>query len=160
MSECIKVMVRARPMNSREIKLGGQSVINVYPDRKEVQITNPDETDNKKTFTYDASFDENVEQEYFYEKTAFSIINKVIGGYNGTIFAYGQTGCGKTFSMMGVPDDERLKGIIPRSFSHIIGVIEDTPAKNFLVRCSFIEIYNENIHDLLGEDPTKNLNLR
>jgi len=62
--------------------------------------------------------------------------------------------------MMGIPEDERLKGIIPRSFSHIIGVIESTPAKNFLVRCSFIEIYNENIHDLLSDDITKCLNLR
>lgn len=135
-------------------------VVGVFPDRKEVSIFNPREPENKKTFTYDGAFDEDVEQSHMYEKSAFNIINNVIGGYNGTIFAYGQTGCGKTFSMMGVPGDERLKGIIPRSFSHIIGVIEEAKEKKFLVRVSFIELYNENIHDLLGPDTDKKMQLR
>lgn len=160
MAESVQVMVRARPMNKREISMNALKAIEVVPERKEVSIVHPQEPDNKKVFTYDASFDEDVEQSFMYEQSAFALVNNVIAGYNGTIFAYGQTGCGKTFSMMGIPGDERLKGIIPRSFSHIIGIIDEAKDKNFLVRCAFIEIYNENIHDLIGEDTSKNMQLR
>jgi kinesin family protein 3/17 len=66
----------------------------------------------------------------------------VLNGYNGTIFAYGQTGCGKTHTMMGLPDDLN-KGIIPKAFDHVFGCIDDiaNSSKKFLVRASFIEIY-------------------
>ena len=50
-------------------------------------------------------------------------MDAVVEGYNGTVLAYGQTGCGKTFTMMGIPNDEELKGVIPRTFSHIFTVI-------------------------------------
>ena len=53
---------------------------------------------------------------------------------------------------MGDPSDEKLKGIIPRAFAHIFGKIESTENKNYLIRCSYIEIYNEEIHDLIGPD--------
>ena len=160
MAEAVKVMVRARPMNKRERSLNAEKVIEVREDRKEIMIFNPEEPENKKTFTYDNVFNENSQQKDVYEKSAYSIVENMFEGYNGTIFAYGQTGCGKTFSMMGVTSDEVLKGIIPRSFSHIIARIADAKNKNFLLRCSFIEIYNENIHDLLSSDTTKNMDLR
>lgn len=78
----------------------------------------------------------------------------MLKGYNGTIFAYGQTGCGKSHTMMGVPSDNELRGIIPNSFAHIFGCINDdeTPDKRFLVRCSYLEIYNEEVYDLLTEN--------
>lgn len=158
--EAVKVMVRARPMNKREKKLNSKSVIDVREKQREITITDPQDAENKKTFTYDAVFDENSRQDQVYETSAFGIVQNMFEGYNGTIFAYGQTGCGKTFSMMGVPSDEKLKGIIPRSFKHIVSIIQDTKDKNFLLRCSFIEIYNENIHDLLGKDTSKNMDLR
>ena len=87
-----------------------------------------------------------------YEQTAFSLVDQVIEGYNGTIFAYGQTGCGKTYSMIGDPKSEEYKGLIPRTFGHIMGMINASDQKQFLVRCSYIEIYNEDIHDLLSKD--------
>lgn len=62
--------------------------------------------------------------------------------------------------MMGLPKDENLKGIIPRSFNHIVALISQAKDKNFLLRCSFIEIYNENIHDLLSDDNTKKMKLK
>lgn len=75
---------------------------------------------------------------------------KVLSYTLGTIFAYGQTGCGKTHTMMGVPDNEETQGIIPKAFMHIFGCIDGAPlGKLFLVRCSFLEIYNESILDLL-----------
>ena len=80
------------------------------------------------------------------------MVESVIKGYNGTIFAYGQTGCGKTHTMLGVPEDPNLRGIIPNCFAHIFGFIDEkNDGMKFLVRCSYLEIYNEEIHDLLVE---------
>jgi len=62
--------------------------------------------------------------------------------------------------MIGVAKDEELKGIIPRAFSHIIDVVNTTKDKKFLVRCSYMEIYNEMIHDLIGEDAKASLELK
>ena len=86
-------------------------------------------------------------------------MESVLDGYNGTIFAYGQTGCGKTHTMMG-GNDEESKGIIPRTFSQIITVTKNDTSKTHLIRCSFIEIYNEEIHDLLGKDVKERMDLK
>jgi hypothetical protein len=87
------------------------------------------------------------------------LVENVIEGYNGTIFAYGQTGCGKTHTMMGpassleVGGDENQRGIIPRAIRHIFGSIDAAETgKKFLVRCSYLEIYNEQILDLLSKN--------
>lgn len=85
-----------------------------------------DEPDSNKNFSYDAIFPINSTQNMLYETTAFNLVESVLEGYNGTIFAYGQTGCGKTHTMMGVPDNAELKGIIPRTFNHIMNIIEST----------------------------------
>jgi Tfp pilus assembly pilus retraction ATPase PilT len=115
----------------------------------QIILSKTDEADSNKNFAYDCIFGLNAAQVSIYEQTAFNLVESVVEGYNGTIFAYGQTGCGKTFTMMGVPDNSELKGIIPRTFSHIMNIIESTKEKKFLVQCSFLEIYNEEIHDLL-----------
>jgi hypothetical protein len=84
-----------------------------------------------------------------YDESAFPIVESVLKGYNGTIFAYGQTGCGKTHTMSGTPEN---KGIIPKAFDHIFGCIDDAEDnKKFLVRCSYLEIYKEKIRDLLSQ---------
>ena len=71
-------------------------------------------------------------------------------GYSSTILAYGESNSGKTFTMTGEPDFADLCGIIPNTFSHVFGYIgEAPPEKTFLVRCSYIEIFNEEIKDLL-----------
>ena len=77
----------------------------------------------------------------------------MFNGFNATIFAYGQTGCGKTFSMMGIPSDENLKGIIPRTFGHFVDIMKSESNMKFLLRLSFIEIYNEEIRDLFDPNP-------
>ena len=95
-----------------------------------------------------------------YDECAFGLVESVLEGYNGTMFAYGQTGCGKTHTMMGpaasldpacTPEMQEGRGIIPRAVRHIFSFIDaaDKGIK-FLVRCSYLEIYNENILDLLG----------
>ena len=92
-----------------------------------------------------------------YDESAFSLVESVLEGYNGTIFAYGQTGCGKTHTMVGNPANEDTKGIIPKAFTHIFGCIDDSSGgKRFLVRCSYLEIYMEKILDLLGSDHSTN----
>ena len=99
-------------------------------------------------------------QSLIYEQSAFSLVDNVLDGYNGTIFAYGQTGCGKTHTMMGTNESEESKGIIPRTFSQIITITKNDTAKTHLIRCSFIEIYNEEIHDLLGKDTKARMELK
>ena len=87
-------------------------------------------------------YDTDSEQKDVYDESAFPLVESVIEGYNGTIFAYGQTGCGKTHTMLGVPEDANLRGIIPNCFAHIFGAIdENTSEMKFLVRCSYLEIY-------------------
>ena len=81
-------------------------------------------------------------------------------GYNGTVFAYGQTGCGKSFSMQGVKNPATQRGIIPRSFEHIFEAIDASENMKYLVHASYLEIYNEDIHDLLGQDVKKKLDLK
>ncbi|CAM9218014.1 unnamed protein product [Chrysoparadoxa australica] len=82
-------------------------------------------------------------------------------GYNGTIFAYGQTGCGKTHTMQGYQDPPELRGVIPNSFDHIFENVTAASEKtSFLVRCSYLEIYNEEIRDLLSDSPKQKLDLR
>ena len=80
----------------------------------------------------------------------------------GTVFAYGQTGTGKTFTMVGSEEVYDLRGMIPRAFEQIFDSVDNSGGKNitFLVRCSFLEIYNEEIRDLLGRDPKKRLELK
>ena len=115
----------------------------------------------EKIFAYDSVYGVDSTQQQVYDETAFPLVESVIGGYNGTIFAYGQTGCGKTHTMVGLASKEQ-QGIIPNAFSHIYGHLDDQAnvEKKFLVRCSYVEIYNEEIRDLLGADPNKKLELK
>lgn len=108
-----------------------------------------------RDFTYDAVFAPTCKQSSIFEETALPIIESVLEGYNGTIFAYGQTGTGKTFTMEGVNDDPNLQGIVPRSIHYIFEAIKNAATtKKYLVRISFLELYNEQLVDLLI-NPTK-----
>jgi kinesin family protein 3/17 len=163
------VVVRCRPFSEKEKEAGHENIITINKEAASVEIKDPkylsDNNNNNgfgnnnnngdieqtsKTFTFDNVFDEETTQMEIYNTTARPIVDSVLEGYNGTIFAYGQTGTGKTFSMVGDRDKKELRGIIPNAFDHIFSYIgrggED---KKFLVRVSYLEIYNENIKDLL-----------
>jgi hypothetical protein len=71
-----------------------------------------------------------------------------------------QTGCGKTHTMQGRESPPELRGIIPNSFDHIFEAVKITTHKEFLIRCAYLEIYNEEVRDLLGDDPLKRLELK
>lgn len=114
-----------------------------------------------KTFTFDTVFGPESKQLDVYNLTARPIIDSVLEGYNGTIFAYGQTGTGKTFTMEGVRAVPGLRGVIPNSFPHIFGHIAKAEGDTrFLVRVSYLEIYNEEVRDLLGKDQTQRLEVK
>lgn len=159
-SETVKVMVRVRPFNEREKGKGAKNCVEVDAQNCQITLQNLADPDLQKVFSYDAVFPPNISQQAVYEEAAFKLVESVLDGYNGTIFAYGQTGCGKTHTMMGNPTVESLRGIIPRAFEHIFGKIESSSEKNYLIRCSYIEIYNEEIHDLIGKDWKTKLELK
>ncbi|KAJ8073923.1 Kinesin-like protein kip2 [Marasmius tenuissimus] len=82
-----------------------------------------------------------------YTTVARSHVHAAMEGFNSVIFAYGQTASGKTFTLSG---DENEPGIIPRAMRDVFGFIKRTPGREYLLRCSYLEIYNETIHDLLA----------
>ena len=112
------------------------------------------------TFTFDHVYSEQSNQASVYKNTARDAVLSSLSGYNATIIAYGQTGTGKTYTMEGEPEP-KLRGIIPRATEEIFGHIENAASdrKKFLVRASYLQIYNEVISDLLKPDRT-NLHIR
>lgn len=128
-------------------------------DRAEVTIVNPAAagTERPKSFTFDAAFGSMSTQQQVYDTAATEIVEAVMQGYNGTIFAYGQTGAGKSHTMEGYGDQP---GIIPNSFKHIFDKVAISTNKRILVRASYLEIYNEEIRDLLSKDPRARLDLK
>ncbi|KAG5871022.1 hypothetical protein JTB14_021091 [Gonioctena quinquepunctata] len=114
-----------------------------------------------KTFKYTKVFDQRSTQLEVYRVVAVPIVERVLQGYNGTIFAYGQSGTGKTHTMIGNIMEADLKGIVPNIFSHIFAQI--SLANNdfsYAVTVTYLEIYNEEIRDLLSETPERKLILR
>nr|ALP83459.1 kinesin family member 3A [Boleophthalmus pectinirostris] len=162
-SDNVKVVVRCRPLNQKETMMGHKQAVIVDEIRGTITV-NKLETPNEppKTFTFDTVFGPDSKQLDVYNLTARPIIDSVLEGYNGTIFAYGQTGTGKTFTMEGVRAVPELRGIIPNSFAHIFGHIAKKAEGDtrFLVRVSYLEIYNEEVRDLLGKDQTQRLEVK
>src|SRR3984885_14766877 len=86
-----------------------------------------------------------------YDSAAKRLVRRVMEGYHGTVFAYGMTGTGKTFSMQGTMSSP---GVIPLAITDIFSYIRETPHREFLLRVSYLEIYNEKIYDLLSMPAT------
>ena len=139
------------------------SVTKAYEDSGVIEIHNPhlDFTEPPKTFTFDAVFSERSTQRQIYDVCAAPVVQSVLEGYNGTIFAYGQTGAGKTHTMEGSSENEELKGIIPNAIQHIFDHVSlNTSNEKYLIRASYFEIYNEEIRDLLSYNSNIRLELR
>jgi len=100
MAECIQVVVRCRPFNKKEKSENRLGIISMDLAACQISIANPDNPEAPpKNFTFDAVYDENTIQRTFYEESCFGLIENVLEGFNGTIFAYGQTGCGENNEM-------------------------------------------------------------
>ncbi|CAH3031146.1 unnamed protein product [Pocillopora meandrina] len=159
--ESVKVVVRCRPMNQKEIAQGHQRIIEMNVKKGTIEINNPAKKEEvPRMFTYDSVYDWNSKQIDLYDETFRQLVDSVLEGYNGTIFAYGQTGTGKTFTMEGVRSDPILRGVIPNSFEHIFTHIARTQNQQYLVRASYLEIYQEDIRDLLSKDQSRRLELK
>uniref|UniRef100_A0A3Q2YV03 Kinesin-like protein n=1 Tax=Hippocampus comes TaxID=109280 RepID=A0A3Q2YV03_HIPCM len=155
-SESVKVVVRCRPLNRKEESNGPSGEI-VQMDLRlgQVILRNPraSHSEPQKTFTFDAVYDGNSKQRDLYDESVRPLIDSVLAGFNGTIFAYGQTGTGKTYTMQGMWLDTEKRGVIPNAFDHIFTHISRSQSdKQYLVRASYLEIYREEIRDLL--DPS------
>ena len=159
MAETVKVAVRCRPLSKNEQNGVYTNVVSIEEQRKEIFLTNS-KTSQTKQYTFDYVYSQTSKQKDVYEECAFRIVEGVTEGYNGTIFAYGQTGTGKTFTMEGDKRDEEMKGIIPRTFEQIFNTIEATPQTQFLVSCTMLELYNEEVYDLLAEKDKHKLDVK
>jgi hypothetical protein len=152
-SESVKVFARFRPFNARERKLNEEGRLNMTMDGGAIVVEH-EERVNK--FAFDNIFDETSTQLQVFEEGAKHQIEDIFQGYNGTIFAYGQTGSGKTWSMMGDRTRDDLMGIIPRGTQHIFREIAKMSTDTeFSVSCSYLEVYREQIRDLLDSTGDK-----
>jgi centromeric protein E len=115
------------------------------------QISAETNRPNGVTYTFDRVYDPYIGTEEVYNNTASDIIKSVLEGVNGTIFAYGQTSSGKTFTMRG---NSASPGIISLAIDDIFKFIQQSPNTDFLLRVSYMEIYNEVITDLLNPSNT------
>ncbi|XP_013384617.1 kinesin-like protein KIF3A isoform X4 [Lingula anatina] len=162
-SDNVRVVVRCRPINSKEKDSGCKLTVNIDEVRGTVTVQNPNAPQGEppKVFTFDTVFGMESKQVDVYNQAARPIVDSVLEGYNGTIFAYGQTGTGKTFTMEGVRTVPELRGIIPNSFAHIFGHMAKAEGDTrFLVCVSYLEIYNEEVRDLLGKDQSVRLEVK
>ena len=174
--------------------MGARTVVNVNKADCSIKVEGDGSEDSKEhMFTFDHVYAPGTNQKDIYDEIGAPLITKALEGYNGTMFAYGQTGSGKTFTMMGVPSDGDLQGIIPRLtgdlFGRVDGVLKDkggdlggsprgasrgkpppvdadgeaagAPGEvRFMITVSYLEIYNEVIHDLLNPTSGDNLKIR
>ncbi|XP_047012136.1 kinesin heavy chain [Ictalurus punctatus] len=147
-AECgVKVMCRFRPLNESEINRGDK-YIPKFKGEDTVVVSG-------KPYVFDRVLPPNTTQELVYDACAKQIVKDVLDGYNGTIFAYGQTSSGKTHTMEGNLHDSERKGIIPRIsqdiFDHIYSMDENL---EFHIKVSYFEIYLDKIRDLLDVSKT------
>ncbi|XP_056903641.1 kinesin-like protein KIF11 isoform X1 [Takifugu flavidus] len=165
----IQVVVRCRPFNTADRK-SSYGVIDCDTNRRELIVKTGGVNDkaSRKTYTFDMVFGPAAKQIDVYRSVVCPILDEVIMGYNCTVFAYGQTGTGKTFTMEGERspneqftwDEDPLAGIIPRTLHQIFEKLSKNGTE-FSVKVSLLEIYNEELFDLLSpsDDVSERLQL-
>jgi hypothetical protein len=143
----VRVAVRARPLVSKELIESPNIIVKCYDQDNQLVIG------KDRAFTFDKVFDIGTQQEDVFEICVKNLVLGCFQGYNATVLAYGQTGSGKTFTMgsgytIGIKEDEL--GIIPRVIKLIFEEVEKRKNKaDIVIKCAFLEIYNEELHDLL-----------
>uniref|UniRef100_A0A0N5BCT8 Kinesin-like protein n=1 Tax=Strongyloides papillosus TaxID=174720 RepID=A0A0N5BCT8_STREA len=158
MAESVRVICRCRPLNQREMDLNSSICVKMDSALGEVSIYGNDES--VKTFTFDGVYYMDSTAEQVYNDIVYPLVESVVEGYNGTVFAYGQTGSGKTFSMQGTESIPGQRGLVPRSFEHIFDAVATTIDSKFIVKVSYVEIYNEDLKDLLNDDKDIRLEIK
>ncbi|XP_041126301.1 kinesin-like protein KIF1A isoform X18 [Polyodon spathula] len=164
----VKVAVRVRPFNSREISKDSKCIIQMTGNT--TTILNPKQPKENKSFNFDYSYwshtspaDINyASQQQVYRDIGEEMLQHAFEGYNVCIFAYGQTGAGKSYTMMGRQEKDQL-GIIPLMCEDLFSRINDSNIDNSLsysVEVSYMEIYCERVRDLLNPKNKGNLRVR
>ncbi|KAK4433711.1 Kinesin-like protein KIN-7E, chloroplastic [Sesamum alatum] len=149
--ENVTVTVRFRPLSAREISKGDEAAW--YADG---DYTVRNEFNSDIAYGFDRVFGPATTTRHVYDVAAQHVVGGAMEGINGTVFAYGVTSSGKTHTMHG---EQKSPGIIPLAVKDVFGIIQETPGREFLLRVSYLEIYNEVINDLLH--PTgQNLRIR
>ncbi|XP_009986925.1 PREDICTED: kinesin-like protein KIF19 [Tauraco erythrolophus] len=152
----LTVALRIRPINEAEVEEGAALVARRVGEQSMVLMDPSEDPDDvlranrsrEKTFVFDVVFDYRATQEEVYVSTTKSLIGGVISGYNATIFAYGPTGAGKTYTMLGTDCEP---GIYIRTLDDLFKALEATTEEmDYTVSMSYLEIYNEVIRDLLN----------
>ncbi|CAL1287141.1 unnamed protein product [Larinioides sclopetarius] len=161
-NECLQVFIRCRPLLQSEMLL--PIPVEVHPEVNKIIVRDVGGNKNAvKAFSFDKVFGPEAEQDLVYNNVAAPLIQEVLMGFNCTILAYGQTGTGKTFTIEGDRNaalnnttKHSQAGIIPRSMEHIFEELAKQEC-DFEVNVSFLELYNEEIFDLLSksDDLTK-----
>ncbi|TYG54023.1 hypothetical protein ES288_D09G156000v1 [Gossypium darwinii] len=140
--ENVTVTVRFRPLSPRELRQGEE--IDWYADGETIVRNEHNQT---TAYAYDRVFAPTTTTRQVYDVSAQHVVSGAMEGINGTIFAYGMTSSGKTHTMHG---DQRSPGIIPLAVKDAFSIIQETPNREFLLRVSYLEIYNEVVNDLLN----------
>lgn len=144
------VSVRLRPLNEKEKTREDEECWKVLPQFNSIALKQKDGGISKRdTFTYDHIYGTESKTQDIYDEMVDPIVSSVVDGVHGTVFAYGQTSCGKTYTMQG---HGTTPGILQMAVLGIFEKIESCPDREFLFRVSYIEIYNEVVRDLL--DPS------
>ncbi|CAI6006303.1 unnamed protein product [Closterium sp. NIES-65] len=141
-NENVLVTVRFRPLSLREIQRGED--VGWYADGDKIVRM---ESNPAIAYAYDKVFGPATTTRGVYDVAAQPVVSAAMEGINGTVFAYGVTSSGKTHSMHG---DQKSPGVIPLAVKEVFSIIQDTPGREFLLRVSYLEIYNEVINDLLN----------
>ncbi|KAI5927952.1 P-loop containing nucleoside triphosphate hydrolase protein [Camillea tinctor] len=167
----IDVFVRCRGRNEQEVRENSGVVVTTDGMKgKTVELSMGPNALSKKTYSFDGVFSPTADQQLIFDEVVTPILDEVLKGFNCTIFAYGQTGTGKTYTMYGNISDHALlpddAGIIPRvlhSLFHKLDSLSSSPTSGAppenSVKMSFIELYNEELRDLLSVDDKLNLKI-
>ncbi|XP_004749082.1 kinesin-like protein KIF19 [Mustela putorius furo] len=152
----LMVALRVRPISVAELEEGATLIAHKVDEQMVVLMDPMEDPDDvlrahrsrEKSYLFDVAFDFTATQETVYQATTKSLIDGVISGYNATVFAYGPTGCGKTYTMLGTDHEP---GIYVRTLNDLFRAIEETSNDmEYEVSMSYLEIYNEMIRDLLN----------
>lgn len=148
-ADAVKVSVRVRPLNARELASISGSKVSWAIDQTCITQCVNSKPIAANSFSFDHVFQQGVANEEIFTELAKPVVTSAADGINGVIFAYGQTAAGKTYTMLGTESDP---GITRRSIAEAFRIISACPNRQFLLRASYIEIYNEVIRDLLAPD--------
>jgi kinesin family protein 18/19 len=160
----ILVCIRCRPLSKKESEVSDIETVKILNSKvvivlDPIQYNGPEDIFTNRSreqhYAFDHVFDKNTTQQKVYDNTTKFLLAGILQGFNATVFAYGATGAGKTYTMLGNGEEP---GIMARSLADLFTIIENTRDKEFKIKLFYVEVYNEILRDLMGKG--ENLELR